>query len=384
MRSILFLLLLCLFIFRIHLSIHFKMRKLFILLSLPLVLFTSCDRNEHISNEETKFIVTSPIKKDTLIYHEYICQIHAIQHIELRTIERGYLQAIYVDEGQFVKKGQLMFQVMTSIYQAEKEKSDAEVSFAEIEFQNTKRLADSNIVSQNELALAKARLNMAKAELSLAKSHLGFTEIRAPFDGIVDRFRVRLGSLLDEGELLTSLSDNSKMWVYFNVPEAEYLDFITEEKSDSLLKVSLLMANNHLFKQWGIVETIEADFNNETGNIAFRATFPNPSSILRHGETGKILMPVQLVDALLIPQKATFEILDKKYVYVIDQQNKVQARQITIGAEMEHVYQVTSGLSAGDKVLVEGLRKVKNNQEIRYEFITQEKILQDLNSLHAE
>src|SRR5690606_1771530 len=127
----------------------------------------------------------------------------------------------------------------------------------------------------NELALAKAKLDKAKAELALAMGHLGFTEIRAPFDGIIDRFRVRLGSLVDEGELLTSLSDNSKMWVYFNVPEAEYLDYITREKSDSVLKVQLQMANHQLFDQAGIVETIEADFNNETGNIAFRATFKN-------------------------------------------------------------------------------------------------------------
>lgn len=360
------------------------MRKLFIFFSLPLVALTSCGHNEHATDDETKFVVTSPVKKDTLIFHEYVCQIHSIQHIELRTLEKGYLQAIYVDEGQFVKKGELMFQIMPSIYRAEMQKAEAEVSFAEIEYQNTKALADSNIVSKNELALAKAQLNKAKAELSLAESHLGFTEIRAPFDGIVDRFHVRLGSLLDEGELLTSLSDNSKMWVYYNVPEAEYLNYITAAKSDSLLRVKLQMANHHLFDEAGVVETIEADFNNETGNIAFRATFPNPHSILRHGETGNILMPVRLKDALLIPQKATFEILDKKYVYVIDEHHKVKARQITVGAEMPHIYEVTNGLSANDKVLVEGLRKVKNDQEIQYEFEAQETIWKDLNALHAE
>src|SRR5690606_26412958 len=143
--------------------------------------------------------------------------------------------------------------------------------------------------------------------------------------------------------LLTSLSDNSKMWVYFNVPETEYLDYVTKRHADSLLKVKLQMANNHLFDQTGVVETIEADFNNETGNIAFRATFPNPKKILRHGETGNILMPVYLKKALIIPQKATFEILDQKYVYVIDKDNVVKSRKIDVGTEMPHMYVITGG-----------------------------------------
>lgn len=360
------------------------MRNTIILICAGLVLSAGCAHDEHEIADETKFIATSPLRKDTLIYREYVCQIHSIQHIELRALEKGYIQKIYVDEGQSVKAGDLMFQIMPTIYQAEMEKAAAEVSFAEIEYQNTKALADSNIVSRNELALAVARLQEAKAELSLAKAHLGFTEIRAPFDGIVDRFHVRLGSLVDEGELLTSLSDNSKMWVYFNVPEAEYLDYITQKHSDSLLKVELLMANHEIFGQHGVVETIEADFNNETGNIAFRATFPNPGGVLRHGETGNIMMPIRLKDALLIPQKATFEVLDKKYVYVIDENNTVHAREIVIGAEIPHVYEVVSGVSEGEKILVEGLRKVKNDQVIHFEFEDQQKILADLYMLHAE
>lgn len=351
----------------------------------PTILFiTSCGHDEHEEHEETTFVVTQPIRTDTLIYQEYVCQIHSIQHIELRSLERGYLQNIYVDEGQFVKKGQILFQIMPLLFQAELEKAQAELDFAKIEYQNTKSLSDSNIVSKNELALAKAKVDKAMAELSLAQTHLGFTEIRAPFDGIIDRFHVRLGSLVDEGELLTSLSDNSKMWVYYNVPEAEYLDYITGPTADSLLKVSLLMANNQLFDQSGIVETIEADFNNETGNIAFRATFPNPKGILRHGETGNILMPVYLKNALLIPQKATFEILDKKYVYIVGEDHIARSTQITVGAEMPHIYTVLTGIKEGDKILVEGIRKVKNNQEIKYDFIEQQKILNDLDALHAE
>lgn len=356
------------------------------ILNLLVLLFAaSCHSEKESEKEEvTKFMVTSPLQKDTSFFHEYVSQIHAVSHIEMRSQERGYLQNIYVDEGQFVKKGQLMFQIMPLIYQAEMNKSQAEADFAEIEYKNTKRLADSNIVSPNELSLAKAHLDKAKAELSLAQAHLSFTEIHAPFDGIMGRFSVRLGSLVDEGELLTTLSDNSKMWVYFNVPEAEYLDYITKTKTENKPNVKLKMANNQLFDHVGIIETIEADFNNETGNIAFRATFENSKGILRHGETGNILMPVSLKNAIIIPQKATYEILDKKYVFVIDENNHVKSKQITIGEEMPHLYVVTDGLNVKDKILLEGLGKVKNNEQIQYDFVNPQHVIDELNFLHAE
>ncbi len=344
---------------------------------------SSC-KTEQKHEAAEKFPVSSPILIDTFIKKEYVCQIRSIQHIELRALEKGYIEQIFVDEGQPVKAGQLLFQIRPAVYKAEAQRAAAEANFAGIEYANTKRLADSNIVSSNELALAKAKLDKANAELSLAHTHLKFTEIRAPFDGIIDRFSVRLGSLVDEGELLTSLSDNSKMWVYFNVPEVEYLDYATRAKSDTGIKVELQMANGEVFDHTGKIETIEAEFNNETGNIAFRATFPNPSKILRHGETGNILMPVQLKRAMVIPQKATFDILDKKYVFVVDNNHRVTSKEITIGVEMPHLYTVTSGLQVTDKILIDGLRKVKNNDKISVDFIEPRKVIDALGQLHAE
>lgn len=355
------------------------------LILLAMGCISACKHQDHIQHEASTYVATSPVVKDTLIFHEYVSQIHSIQHIELRTLEKGFLQKIFVDEGQIVKKGQLLFQILPIINEAEVLKAKAEADYAEIEFLNTKSLSDGNVVSVNELALAKARLDKAKAELALAQAHLSFTEIRAPFEGIVGRFRdVRLGSLLDEGELLTTLSDNSKMWVYFNVPEAEYLNFVRRDAGGQPRSVKLKLANNDIFEQEGQVETIEADFNNETGNIAFRATFPNPEGMLRNGQTGNILMPVILKDALLIPQKSTFEILDRKFVYVIDEGDQIQSREISVGAELEHIYEVKTGLKASEKVLVEGLRKVKNGQHVAYDFHEQSKLWAGMKNLHAE
>lgn len=361
------------------------MRKHIIYICLFVALYNTGCRSQQGNTEEeqTKFFVTSPLRKDTLTTRQYVCQVRSIQHIELRALERGYLEKIFVDEGQFVKKGQKMFQIMPMLYNAELQKAQAEANFAEIEFQNTKALADSNVVSKNELALAKAKFDKANAELSLAQVHLGFTEVKAPFSGIMDRFNARQGSLLDEGDLLTILSDNSKMWVYFNVPEAEYLNYKIAAKKDSVMRVKLLMANQQLFEYPGIVETIEADFNNETGNIAFRATFPNPKGLLRHGETGNIQMAVPYNNALIIPQKATFEILEKKYVFVVDKDDVVRQREITIAAEMPDLYVVKDGITENDKILLEGLRKVRDNDKISYIYHDPKKVIPNL-QVYAE
>lgn len=344
---------------------------------------SGCGQKKAEKESSAAFLVTTPLIRDTITSRKYVCQIRSIQHIEIRALERGYLEAIYVDEGKLVKKGQLMFRIMPLLYKAERQKAQAEVNFAEIEFQNTKSLADSHVVSKNELAMAKAKLDEAKAKLTLAETHLLFTEIRAPFDGIMDHFQVRLGSLVEEGDLLTTLSDNSKLWVYFNVPESEYLDYKSKSMNESPLKVDLIMANHQLFRHRGVVETIEADFDNETGNIAFRATFPNPEGLLRHGETGNIQINQVAKHAMIIPQKTTFEILDKKYVYVVDQNNRVQSREITIAAELPHIFLVATGLHKTDKILLEGLRQVRENQEIRYHLIKPESVIPHLN-LYAE
>lgn len=346
-------------------------------------LLLSCETKKEHKEEIVKFLVTSPIKKDTSITKDYVSQIHSIQHIELRALEKGYLKTVFVDEGQFVKEGQKMFQIMPNIYKADLQKAKAEAKIAEIEYQNTKLLEEGNVVSKNELAKAKATYEKALAEVALAETHLSFTDIKAPFSGIMNYLHVRQGSLLDEGELLTTLSDNSKMWVYFNVPESEYLDYIMSKDKSDKKTVSLLMANNKIFNQTGIVETIEGEFNNETGNIAFRATFPNPDGILRHGETGSILMSVPYKNAIIIPQKTTFDILDKKYVFVIDKNNIVNQREISIEAELPHLYIIKNGLSEGDKILLEGIRMVKNKEKIHTKYVTPKSVLSNLD-LYAE
>ncbi len=353
--------------------------KASVVMVLIATLLSGCHPDAPEKVEESPILkATTPLREDTSVTKEYVCQIHAIRHIEVRALERGYLQNIFVDEGQWVHKGQPMFKIMPNIYQAELLKAKAEANNMNIEYLNTKGLADQKIVSVNELALAKAKLDKASAEVTMAETRLGFTDINAPFDGIMDHLAARNGSLLDEGALLTTLSDISKLWVYFNVPEAEYLDLKIQKPDDEHTKVQLKMANGQIFNQTGVIETIEADFDNTSGNIEFRATFPNPNKLLRHGETGTILMLKPYKNALLIPQKAVFEIMDKSYVYVVNKENKLEQRLIKIEVDLPHLFIVKEGLKDDDKILLEGLRKVHAGEEVKIDLMSPEKVRSEL------
>jgi membrane fusion protein, multidrug efflux system len=351
--------------------------------AITLLSLTGCNADRKPKEEQVKHLATTPISIDTTLVKEYVCQIRSIRHIELRALQRGYLQTVYIDEGQLVKKGQLLFQIMPNVYKAELQKAKADADFASIEYQNTLTLANKKIVAPKELAMSKAKLEGANADLYMAETNLQFTQLKAPFNGIIDRFHVRQGSLLNEGDLITNLADNSTMWVYFNVPEAEYLEYMRTHRPDSPLKVRLRMANNQEFNHIGVVETIEADFDSETGNIPFRATFANPEGLLRYGETGSVLITVPLKKAIIIPQKATFEILDKKYVFVIDAKNRVHSRQITVSAEMPDLFVVSEGLNVKEKIVLEGIRKVKDGEKIKYDFETPRHVMANL-KLYSE
>ena len=360
------------------------MKKIVVLTGVFAVLsLFSCSNKKEEKAEVVKFTVTNAALIDTSFTKEYVSQIKSVRNIEIRAQEKGFLQDIYVDEGQTVHAGQILFRIMPKMYEAELLRAQAEQKAAEVEFLNAKTLSDKNVVSKSELQLAQAKLEQAKAEVAIAKLHLSFTEIKAPFEGTIDRIPKKLGSLIDEGELLTSLSDNSKVFAYYNVSEPEYLEYETNIKGRGNAVVNLKLANNQILKYSGKVEVIESEFDNETGNVAFRASFPNPDKLLKNGETGKVVMKVPVKNALVIPQKATYEIQDKKYVFVVDNNNVVKSREITITGAMPDLYVISSGINASDKILLEGVQKVKDNDKISFEYEKPEDVLAHL-KLKAE
>lgn len=348
-------------------------------------------KDEEGHSENHKVIATNPKLQDITLTQQYVCQIRSQRHINVRALQNGYLEAIPVKEGQAVKKGDLMFKVIPTLYQARLEAESAEADLALLEFNNTKKLFEDKVVSQNELALFQAKLAKAQAKKKLSEAELNFTSIRAPFDGIVDRLFEQQGSLVKEGDILTNLSDNTTMWVYFNVPEARYLELKTHQSqsqgaqlklADS--RIELQLADGGIFNQsGGDTVTIEGKFDSETGNIAFRADFPNPEGLLRHGQTGNILIHRRLKDVLVIPQRATFEILDKRYVFVVGEDNRVHQRLITILHEMDDIFVIKSGLTDKEKIILEGVRQVHDGEKPEYELIPSEVALANQKN-HAE
>jgi membrane fusion protein, multidrug efflux system len=356
-----------------------------IIFGLTIFTLPACSMHTEEHHEEAhKVVATTALSKAVTLTQQYVCQIHSKRHIEVRALEIGYLEEIPVSEGQRVKEGDLMFKIIPTLYQARLDAENAEAMLAQLEFNYTKKLAEDKVVSQNEVALLDAKLAKANAKAQLAQAELNFATVKAPFDGIMDRLQHQQGSLVEEGEILTTLSDNSVMWVYFNVPEARYLEYMADldEKKDDM-QIELVLANGKTFDQLGKIGAIEADFNNETGNIPFRADFQNPNGLLRHGQTGNVLIQRVVNDAIVIPQRATFEILDKRYAYVVGDDDVVHQRYIVVQNEMDDIFVIKSGLEVGDKIVLEGVRQVHDGDKVEYEFRTPEVALANQKQ-HAE
>ncbi len=357
-----------------------------------LLLINACSNSGNSSDTKStnEFPVTQVIRKDTVLFHEYVVDVHAIRNVEIRARVQGYLDYIYVDEGQLVKAGQLLFKINDEEYKAEEAKTKAAVHSAiaeeqamQLEAERVSILVEKNVVSQTELRLAKAKVDMAKAKVEEAKAHLlqaniryAHTNIKAPFDGVVDRLPFKIGSLINEGHLLTTLFDSKFVYAYFRVSEKEYLEYIKSHPDDRRSNtVELIQADGNKHQQIGKIETLEGEFDTSTGTIAFRAKFPNPQLILKHGSSGKVRLSNSIENALMIPQKATFEIQDKTYVYLVDADNKLRVKGFVPGARLSHFYIVDSGLQEGDRIIYEGIKDARDGMLIKPSNISGDSIL---------
>lgn len=371
-----------------------------VLLAAGSLCIPACDMHREEHHEEAhQILATSPQLQAVTLTQQYVCQIHSQRHIEVRALKGGYLEAIRVKEGQWVKEGEVLFTVIPILYQKEAEAALAEAKVAQLELNYAQQLRKDSAISQNEVLLIAAKLKRAQAKADLAKAALNFASVTAQFSGIIDRLHHQQGALVEEGEVLTTLSDNSVMWVYFNVPEKRYLEYMTNLKGNKDVKIELLLAGGKKFDQLGMLDpangkgAIEADFNNQTGNIPFRADFPNPvinpetrDRLLRNGQTGTVLLSWVQNDALVIPQRATFEVLSKRYVYVIDAENVAHQREIAIDNELEDLFVIKKekgGLSANDKIVLEGIREIHNGQKVEFEDRKYEDVAANL-KYHAE
>lgn len=362
--------------------------------ALGMVIFIACTGNNKTSNKPETYPVVALEVADTFTQTDYIAEIHAIQNVEMRARVTGYLEKIHVDEGANVRKGQLLFSINNREYLEELSKARAgnksalaEVNAAELELKNVLHLSEKKIVSATEVAMAKNKLEAAKARKEEADAHQAYAEIklsnthiRAPFDGTINRVPHKIGSLIEEGTLLTSISEFDEIYAYFDVSEKEYLSYARNLKSDleDGKAVSLVLADGSMHPHQGFIETVEGAIDEKTGNIAFRARFPNPEMIVKHGASGKVRLKKKFQKVLLVPQKSTFEIQDKLYVVTVDSNNRVAIKNIHALERMPHLFIVNNGLAAGERIVFEGVQALKSGTVIHPEERKMKSIIQEL------
>ncbi len=319
------------------------------------------------------FPVQKAINQDATVYQTYTANLEGQQNVEIRPKVSGFIQKIYVDEGQVVRKGQLLFKLETDTQNQDASASKAAVNAAQVEVDRLIPLVDRKIISNVVLETAKAKLAQAKSSYNAVIATINFGTIKSPVDGVIGSIPFKEGSLVSStSEIpLTTVSDTKKMRAYFTLNEKELLDFnrtfkgvTTSEKLKTVPSVELVLVDNSIYEHKGKIETINGIMNASTGTTNFRAEFPNPQGILRSGSSGVIRLPVEQKNVTLIPQNAVFEMQGKQMVYVVGKDNKVVSRIIETSGTSDLNFIVKSGIEEGEMIVTEGTSKLKEEMQI--------------------
>lgn len=352
--------------------------KLITAISVATVLY-SCGNttaNPHMGPQQAPALPVVPVTTTTATtYREYPASLEGKVNVEIRPQVEGYLEKIFVDEGAFVKAGQPLFKVDARVYNealnAAKSNllaAKANVAKAQVDVDRLIPLVDNKVISEVQLKTARAAYDaavaaeaQANAAIGNAQINIGFTVVKAAANGYIGRIPFKTGALVSKSDVLTVLSDIREMYAYFSMSEPDFIAFknqfpgnTIEEKVKAVPAVELALADNSIYPSKGKIGTIEGQFDRTTGAISFRATFPNPGGIIRTGNTGKVRIPQQFNDALIVPIESTFDVQDKVFVFVVGDSNKVASRPITVTGKSTNYYFVKDGVKAGDKIVFQG------------------------------
>lgn len=361
------------------------MKHKFIYLFFCIGLLAGCGGNTQQGAGSKEYAVEAVKNISSEMTATYPATIKGKQDIEIRPKVAGFITELCVDEGSFVRKGQTLFKIDRVQYEANVNAAKASVRVAEasvstqkLTVDNKRELNKKEIISdydlemaENQLASYEANLAQAKANLASAEDNLSFTLVSSPSDGIVGTIPYRIGSLVSSSvaEPLTVVSDISKMYAYFAMTEKQLLEITKGGDIDKALAempdVKLQLADGSIYPYSGRIETISGVIDQTTGSVTLRAAFPNEGKVLRSGGTGNVLVPYLLENVMAVPQSATVEIQDKKFVYVVQDDNTVKNVEVTVF----HIndgknYLVTSGLNPGDRIVVEGVQALTDGQKI--------------------
>lgn len=362
------------------------MKSRLVLLACCLALLSSCGGGNKGAGNAPEYAVLETQATTAHLTNSYPATIRGKQDVEIRPMVSGFITKLHVDEGSVVKKGQVLFTIDQVQYKAAVETAKAAVATAKAALQtqqltteNNRELNKKGIVSdyqlstsENQLAQAKAALAQAEASLTNAKRNLEYTEVTSPSDGIVGQVPYRIGSLVSASIAtpLTTVADNSSMYAYFSMTERQLLNLIKEGGSqkdilEKMPKIRLQLIDGTLYPDSGRVETISGVIDPTTGSVSMRAMFPNEHNVLRSNLTGNVIFPNVLENVILVPQSATTEIQDKKFVFVVQADNTVKNTEIQVYRLNDGKnYYVTSGLKAGDRIVIEGVQALHDGQAI--------------------
>lgn len=319
------------------------------------------------------------IQTDTIVSNKFVAAIQARKNVEIHTRISGLMEKVYVNEGQTVKKDQLLFKLSDSELQIELLKAratlktmQADVRLNTVEVKQMETLFNKRVIADNELEIARAKLEAAEAKVAYAQAEvnailqqISFTTIVAPFDGIIDQIPLKEGSLVQYGILLTTISELNEVYAYFSIPENKYFQWITDKKLEGKQKVELFLPDGTLYNQLGELKTADGEIDKQTGSIQYKAKFDNPKGLIKHGTSGKLLISESQSDAIIIPQKAVFSIQDKRFVFLVEKKMKVKMKAITISGTLDDTYIVKSGLKAGDIIVKEGTQSIRDGEQIK-------------------
>ena len=342
--------------------------------------------------------------QSTTLYSDYPATIQGQQNVEIRPKIDGYIDRIYVDEGATVRQGQVLFQINAPQYEQEVrtataniKSAQADVNAAQMDVNKVRPLVEKNILSKYELQSAQytlqsrqAALAQANATYANAQTNLGYTRVASPANGVVGSIPYKIGSLVNSNtaEPLTTVSNVGNIYAYFSINEKQALQFsqTTQGKTigdriATLPPVSLILADGSTYANQGRIETASGQINTATGAVSVRATFPNPGNLIRSGSTGSVRIPRTVDSAILVPQKSTYEIQGKLFVYLVGDSNKVRSAAITVLPNSGgQYYVVQQGLRAGDKVVVEGVASLREGAAIKPRTVNADSLNQQLKS----
>lgn len=322
-------------------------------------------------------VVDVPVKTIT-IYTDSPTSIEGIINSEVRAKIPGYITDVLVDDGQKVRKGQTLFKLETQALDQDAAAAKANLNAAQVEVDKLKPLVEKDIISNLQLETAKAKLQQAKSGYNSIRSNISYATITSPVDGYVGEIRLRKGALVGPADQLplTTVSDISKVYAYFSMNEKDYLNFIQntkgnskEEKIENLPKVTLILANGSEYAVKGTIETINSQIDKQTGTVSFRALFDNSNSLLNNGNSGVIKVPSVYKDVLVVPQSATFENQNKRFIYATrkDSTKATVAVQklIVIKGQSGNLYIIEKGLKKGETIIANGIGKLREGMPIQ-------------------